>query len=99
VIEVLNVTAENDAAEYAWPLGAPFPAEEGESPIVAPTSVVVDGVTLGVRWDHAAEAMLTREELKKLIRAIDMGGQYFARQNTAFVPNSTDPVAGGGTKY
>jgi hypothetical protein len=99
VIEVLNVTAENDATEYAWPLGSPFPAEEGESPVVAPTSVVVEGVTLGVRWDHAAEAKLTRDELKKLIRAIDMGGQYFARQNTAFVPNSTDPVAGGGTDY
>jgi hypothetical protein len=100
VIEVLNVTAENDATEYAWALGQPFPlTAEGESPIVAPSSVVVEGITLGVRWDHAAEVGLTREELKKLIRAIDMGGQYFARQNTAFVPYAGDPISAGGTKY
>jgi len=29
---------------------------------------------------------LTREERVMLIRAIDMGGQYYARQNTGFQP-------------
>ena len=29
---------------------------------------------------------LTRDERVKLIRAIDMGGQYYSRQNTGFVP-------------
>jgi hypothetical protein len=29
-----------------------------------------------------------------LIRSIDMGGQYFARQNTGFKPFNNDPVAG-----
>jgi hypothetical protein len=87
VIEVLNITAENDAAEYAWPLGEAFPVDENM------------GIIAGVRKDHAMEAGLTREELKKLIRAIDMGGQYFARQNTAFVPYANDPISGGGTKY
>jgi hypothetical protein len=39
-------------------------------------------------------AGLTREEMQKLIRTIDMGGQYFARQNTGFKPFNNDPVAG-----
>ena len=34
-----------------------------------------------------------------LIRAIDMGGQYYSRQNTAFVPYANDPVVAGGTRY
>lgn len=87
MIEVLNVTAEDDPTEYAWALGEAFPMDENM------------GTIAGVRWDHAAEVGLTREELKKLIRAIDMGGQYFARQNTAFVPYAADPISGGGTKY
>ncbi len=29
---------------------------------------------------------LTREELVKLIRAIDLGGQFYSRKNTAFEP-------------
>lgn len=38
---------------------------------------------------------LTDEERQQLIRAIDLGGQYYARQNTGFVPFSGDPVAPG----
>jgi hypothetical protein len=39
---------------------------------------------------------LTRDEVVKLIRAIDMGGQYYARQNSDFKPFvDADPVAGG----
>lgn len=38
---------------------------------------------------------VTPEERLALIRAFDMGGQYFARQNTQFVPYKNDPTAGG----
>jgi hypothetical protein len=83
-IEKLNVAASNNPNEYAWALGQPF------------SDASVQG---GTRTDHAAQVGLTREELVKLIRAIDMGGQYYARQNSAFVPNGTDPVSGSGPKY
>jgi len=38
---------------------------------------------------------MTRDELVKLVRAIDMGGQFYSRQNTAFAPFTSDPVGGG----
>lgn len=38
---------------------------------------------------------LTPEERLTLIRAIDVGGQYYTRQNTGFVPFAGDPVAPG----
>jgi hypothetical protein len=38
---------------------------------------------------------VTSEERLALIRAFDLGGQFYARQNTQFVPNSKDPVAPG----
>ena len=41
---------------------------------------------------------LTDAERQALIRSIDLGGQYYARQNTQFKPNSNDPVAPG-AKY
>jgi hypothetical protein len=75
----LNVTAEGDTADYAWPLGAAF-----SDPNVA-------GQT---RTDHALSNGMTREEVVKLIRAIDMGGQFYSRQNTDFVPFTNDPIAG-----
>lgn len=79
LIEKLNVTSSLDPATYAWPLGEPFSLGE---------------IAGGTRTDHAAVANLTREELRMLIRAFDMGGQYFARQNTGFKPFNNDPVAG-----
>ncbi|MGC4094293.1 MAG: hypothetical protein QM756_41570 [Polyangiaceae bacterium] len=79
VVEKLNVTSSKDASKYAWPLGQAFSDKS------------VHG---GTRTDHAAKAGLTRDELVMLIRAIDMGGQFYARQNTAFKPASIDPVAG-----
>lgn len=36
---------------------------------------------------------LTDEERQTLIRPIDLGGQYFARQGSTFKPNDKDPVA------
>ena len=82
LIEKLNITAEADTADYAWPLGAAF------------TDTAIAG---GTRTDHAMEHDMTREEVVKLVRAIDMGGQFYSRQNTAFVPFNNDPVAG--TQY
>jgi hypothetical protein len=79
LIEKLNVTSSLKASVYAWPLGEVF-----SDP----------GIAGGSRTDHAQVAGLTREELKMLIRAIDMGGQFYARQNTAFQPFANDPVAG-----
>ncbi|HEY0469576.1 MAG TPA: hypothetical protein VGC79_35545, partial [Polyangiaceae bacterium] len=81
LIEKLNVTAISDGTLYAWPLGEAF------------TDTDVAG---GTRTDHAKLAGLTRDELVKLIRTIDMGGQYYARQNSDFKPFSDgDPVGGG----
>lgn len=77
LLEKLNVTSFRDEGRYAWPLGEPFSDS---------------GIAGGARTDHAAEAGLTREELVKLIRAIDFGGQFYSRKNTAFEPY----VAGGG---
>ena len=38
---------------------------------------------------------LTDEERQSLIRSIDVGGQFYSRQNTGFVPFGGDPVAPG----
>jgi len=81
LIEKLNVTSSIDGTTYAWPLGQAF------------TDPNVAG---GTRTDHAKVAGLTRDEVVKLIRSIDMGGQYYARQNSDFKPFvGADPVAGG----
>lgn len=85
LIEKLNVTSLSDDTKYAWPLGAAF------------TDTDVAG---GTRTDHAKLAGLTRDETVMLIRAIDMGGQYYARQNSDFKPFvGGDPVAAGGKQY
>jgi len=85
LIEKLNVTSVSDGAKYAWPLDEAF------------TDPNVAG---GTRTDHAKLAGLTREELVKLIRAIDMGGQYYARQNSDFKEfKDADPVAASGKPY
>ena len=80
LIEKLNVNSVKDTAKFAWPLGEAFSDAD---------------VAGGTRTDHAKLAGLTREELVKLIRTIDMGGQYYARQNSDFKPFSDgDPVGG-----
>jgi hypothetical protein len=38
---------------------------------------------------------LTDEERQALVRSIDVGGQFYSRQNTGFVPFGGDPVAPG----
>ena len=69
----LNITALGDDSRTAWALGEPFsnPSIQGGTRSLHPENV---GVTL------------TREERVMLIRAIDLGGQYYSRQNTSFVP-------------
>ncbi len=41
---------------------------------------------------------LTAEERANLIRSIDVGGQYYSRQSTGFVPFTADPL-GPGSRY
>jgi hypothetical protein len=87
LIEKLNITSVSDATKYAWPLGEAFKDAD---------------IAGGTRSDHAKVAGLTRDEEVMLIRTIDMGGQFYARQNSAFVKMSSgDPVAssGSGMKY
>lgn len=85
LIEKLNVTSILDEKKYAWALGAAFSDAD---------------IAGGTRTDHAKVAGLTRDETVMLIRAIDMGGQYYARQNSDFKPFlGGDPVAAGGKQY
>jgi len=79
MIEKLNITSSLQPDTYAWTLGEAF------------SDANIAG---GTRADHAKLAGLTRDEVRMLIRSIDMGGQYFARQNTGFKPFNNDPVAG-----
>jgi hypothetical protein len=81
LIEKLNIASRIVAAtpEYAWPLGTAF----------SDANVAGTGHT-----DHAMEHGMTRDEVVKLIRAIDMGGQFYSRQNTAFMPFTNNPIAG-----
>ncbi len=81
LIEKLNMTSSVDANKTAWALGQPFsdPNIKGATRTMHPEDV---GVTL------------TREERVKLIRAIDLGGQYYSRHNTNFQAYGNDPTAG-----
>jgi hypothetical protein len=82
LIEKLNITGSINTETHAWKLGEEFSLGE---------------IAGGTRTDHASEVGMTREEVQMLIRTIDMGGQYYARQNTGFKPFTNDPVAG--TQY
>jgi len=82
LIEKINMPSSVDANKTAWKLGEPFsdPTVKGGTRTLHPED---KGVTL------------TREERRALIRAIDMGGQYYARQNTQFAPYDQNPLASG----
>jgi len=88
MIEKLNITSESDDTDYAWALGTEIEADDN------------GGTVAGVHEDHIKQyaPQMTRDEVVKLIRTIDMGGQFYARQNTAFQPFTSDPV-GGGTQF
>ena len=72
-LRATEITDWHDANRTAWPLGAAFSDT---------------GIKGGTRTLHPEDVgvTLTRDERVKLIRAIDMGGQYYSRQNTAFQP-------------
>ncbi len=72
VIEKLNITSSVREGQLAWAEGEPFS----------------DATIKGSRGLHPENVgvELTREERVMLIRAIDMGGQYYSRQNTEFAP-------------
>lgn len=78
LIEKLNIVSSLDSSRYAWPLGVAFSH---------------DGLP-GARTHHAEEVGLTRDETVMLIRAIDMGGQFYSRQNSKFVPFTGGPLGG-----
>jgi hypothetical protein len=86
LIEKLNMTSSLDQNKTAWKLGEPFsdPDIKGNVRTMHPEDKGVE---------------LTRDERRALIRAIDMGGQYYARQNTQFAPYQNDPIASGGQQY
>jgi len=44
--------------------------------------------------DQGASYSLTPDERQTLIRTMDLGGQYWSRQNTGFVAYNSDPTAG-----
>jgi hypothetical protein len=73
LIEKLNITALGDESRTAWPLAAAFsdPGIQGGTRTLHPENV---------------GGSLTREERVKLIRAIDLGGQFYSRKNTGFEP-------------
>jgi hypothetical protein len=82
LIEKLNMTSSVDANKTAWPLGQPF------------SDPNVKGGTRSLHPENVG-GTLDRAERARLIRVIDMGGQYFARQNTNFVPFDKNPLAPG----
>lgn len=87
LIEKINMPSSKDSNKTAWALGQPF-----SDP----------GIKGGTRTLHPEDkgVELTRDERRALIRAIDMGGQYYARQNTQFQQYAADPLgAPGGQQY
>ena len=86
LIEKLNMWAVADPNRTAWELGVAYsnPDIRGAARTLHPEDV---GGTL------------TREERTALIRAIDIGGQYYSRQNSEFVPYESNPLGTTGTMY
>jgi hypothetical protein len=76
LIEKLNITAETDESRTAWALGETF------------SDASIKGGTRSLHPENVG-VPLTRAERVQLIRAIDMGGQYYSRKNTSFAPMTT----------
>lgn len=53
----------------------------------------------GVMHPEDKGVTLTSEERQALIRAIDLGGQYYARKAAGFTPYEGSPVGGAGRQY
>jgi hypothetical protein len=73
LIEKLNITALGDDTRTAWPLGVAFNDPD------------VQGGTRSLHPENVG-GTLTRDERVKLIRAIDLGGQFYSRKNSGFEP-------------
>jgi hypothetical protein len=87
LIEKLNITSVISGDKTAWALGEAF------------NDTNVRGGTRKIHPDDVG-VTLTREERVALIRAIDMGGQYYSRKNTGFQPyDAAQPGGNGGTPY
>jgi hypothetical protein len=100
LIEKLNVTSAIDGTKNAWTLGDAF----SDAKMAADAAGMTDGY-VGVKGDtrtmhpENVGGSLTRDERKALIRAFDMGGQFYSRQNTGFQAYTTgDPVAAATTQ-
>jgi hypothetical protein len=95
LIEKLNITGAIDSGKNAWAIGEPFSDANSKSDD-NPDYVAVKGGTRTMHPENVG-GTLTRDERKALIRAFDMGGQFYSRQNTgfqAYVANPVAPVAG-----
>lgn len=86
LIEKLNITSFLDPSKHAWTLGEAF------------SDANIAGASRSLHPENVG-GTLSREDRVKLIRAIDMGGQFYARQNTGFQPFDSDPTVTGGTQY
>jgi hypothetical protein len=86
LIEKINITSVFDDGRAAWPLGEAF------------SDARIAGAARTLHPEDVG-GTLTRAERVALIRAIDLGGQYYARQNTGFVPDQGDTLAVGGREY
>lgn len=79
-----------------------IPTNARESALVKKLNVkAADGTFAwagGVMHPEDKGVTLTDDERRQLIESIDLGGQYYARQNTGFEPFNSDPVAAG-TRY
>jgi hypothetical protein len=81
LIEKLNITGSIDSSKTAWALGEAFSDEN------------IKGGTRTMHPENVGGS-LTRDERTALIRAFDMGGQFYSRQNTGFKAYTTaNPVA------
>ena len=76
-----------------WPSGSPPRTSRTAWPLGEAFSKDIHGGTRTLHPDDVG-IELTREERMMLIRAIDMGGQFYARQNSGFEPFTNDPVQG-----
>ncbi len=84
----------------AAPLWA-IPNNARESRLIRKLNVKAPDGTMaypGAMHPEDVGVTLTDEERQHFIRSIDLGGQYYARQNTGFKPFEQDPV-GAGRRY
>jgi len=86
LIEKLNVTSVITSSTTAWALNEPY------------SDTNIHGTARTMHPEDVGRT-LTREERVALIRAFDMGGQYYSRQNTGFQPYSPGGTNGQGTVY